>query len=202
MISQLLNLIRISSLRLQGVYIPFGSTVSKGVKIGQYTRINNPSFLGPCDIGKVCAIGGRLVVRSSDHYTNYLNVQSHYQSKVVRSDINVAGKKQKTVRVGNGVWIGDSVIILKNVEIGNGAIIGAGSIVTKDIPAYGIAVGNPAKVIGYRYEKKIIEVIESINWWDWNKSDVKKNKELFETDLSTITKDDLLVLLDKLQVKK
>jgi len=36
------------------------------------------------------------------------------------------------------------------VTIGRHAIIGAGAVVAKDIPAYGIAVGNPAKVIKSR----------------------------------------------------
>ena len=35
------------------------------------------------------------------------------------------------------------------VRIGNGAIIGAGSVVTRDIPANSVAVGNPARIVGY-----------------------------------------------------
>jgi acetyltransferase-like isoleucine patch superfamily enzyme len=31
-------------------------------------------------------------------------------------------------------------------------LIGASSVVTKEIPPYAIAVGNPAKVIKYRFE--------------------------------------------------
>lgn len=51
------------------------------------------------------------------------------------------------VKIENGVWIGNSVIILPGVTIGRKSIIGAGSVVTKSIPEYSIAVGNPAKVI-------------------------------------------------------
>jgi acetyltransferase-like isoleucine patch superfamily enzyme len=39
---------------------------------------------------------------------------------------------------------------LKGVEISKGAVIGAGAVVTKNISEYGVAVGNPAKVIKYR----------------------------------------------------
>lgn len=51
------------------------------------------------------------------------------------------------VNIGDKVWIGFNVIILKGVNIGEGAIIAAGSVVTKDIPAWTLAGGNPARVI-------------------------------------------------------
>lgn len=51
------------------------------------------------------------------------------------------------VRIGNNVWFGTNVTILKGVTIGDNCIIGAGSIVTKSIPANSVAVGIPAKVV-------------------------------------------------------
>jgi len=52
------------------------------------------------------------------------------------------------VRIEDDVFIGARAIVLKGVTIGTGAVIGAGSVVTHDVPAYSIAAGNPAKVIG------------------------------------------------------
>lgn len=52
------------------------------------------------------------------------------------------------VKIGNNVWLGENVSILKGVTIGDNVIIGLGSIVTKNIPSNSIAVGSPAKVIG------------------------------------------------------
>lgn len=54
------------------------------------------------------------------------------------------------VKIGDYVWIGSHVIILPGVEIGKRCVIGAGSVVSKNIPDYGVAVGNPAKVVKYR----------------------------------------------------
>lgn len=49
--------------------------------------------------------------------------------------------------IGNKVWIGTNVTVLKGVKIGDGCVIAAGSLVTKDVPANCLAAGVPAKVI-------------------------------------------------------
>lgn len=54
------------------------------------------------------------------------------------------------IRIGEGVWIGTRVTVLDGVAIGQGAVIGAGALVNADIPAGGIAVGVPAKVVRMR----------------------------------------------------
>ena len=56
----------------------------------------------------------------------------------------------KDIEIGDNVWLGHRVIVLGGVSIGEGAIIQAGAVVVKDIPKYGIAGGNPAKVFKYR----------------------------------------------------
>ena len=46
-------------------------------------------------------------------------------------------------------FIGANAIVTKGCHIHSHAIVGAGSIVKHDIPAYSIAAGMPAKVIGH-----------------------------------------------------
>jgi acetyltransferase-like isoleucine patch superfamily enzyme len=55
--------------------------------------------------------------------------------------------KKAPVRIGNNVWLGDSVTVCKGVTIGDNSVIGAGSVVTRDVPENTIAAGNPARVI-------------------------------------------------------
>jgi serine acetyltransferase len=43
-------------------------------------------------------------------------------------------------------WIGSGAQIMKGVTIGEGAIIGANSVVISNIPAYSVAMGNPAEI--------------------------------------------------------
>lgn len=54
------------------------------------------------------------------------------------------------VVIGSDVWLGTRVIVLPGSKIGDGAIIGAGAVVRGEIPPMAIAVGMPARVIGWR----------------------------------------------------
>lgn len=51
------------------------------------------------------------------------------------------------VEIGDRVWIGSRVIVLKGVIIGHDSIIGAGAIVTKSIPPHSLVVGQAARVV-------------------------------------------------------
>ena len=57
------------------------------------------------------------------------------------------------VHIGDYVWIGSNVCIMKGVTIGDGAVIAGNSVVTSNVPAHSMASGNPAKVVA-----------ENINW--------------------------------------
>lgn len=66
--------------------------------------------------------------------------------------------------VSDDVWIGQDAIILSGVKIGQGAVIAAGAVVNRDIPPYAIAGGVPAKVIRYRFDQELIEILLRIDY--------------------------------------
>ena len=70
--------------------------------------------------------------------------------------------------IENDVWIGAKSTIMSGVKIGNGAVIGATATVTKDVPPYAIVVGNPGKIVKYRFTEKQIELLLKISWWNWD----------------------------------
>lgn len=51
--------------------------------------------------------------------------------------------------IGYGSGIGGGAIILPGVTIGKWAIVGSGSVVTRNVPDYGLAYGNPARLAGF-----------------------------------------------------
>ena len=166
-----------------------GSVIARGVTIGRRTKINGPSHIDHCEIGSYCAIAGRLVVRPADHLTQYLGVQNDAQVRVIGGRTLLG--EARPVKIGHGVWIGDSVVILGGVTIGNGAVIGAGAVVTKPVPAYAVAVGNPAKVRGWRYPEAVIAELEALEWWTWDDARLRRNRDLFDLDLTAVDPADL-----------
>lgn len=71
--------------------------------------------------------------------------------------------------------LGWGVLIKGGVTIGNGAVIGARSVVTKDVPPYAVVAGVPAKVIKYRFEQEKIDLLQQLQWWDWDIDRIYEN---------------------------
>jgi acetyltransferase-like isoleucine patch superfamily enzyme len=111
------------------------------IYIGAHAYINRNTFLDAIlslTIGNHCAIGPGCYITDHDHGLD--------------PTLTPLGQPMvaKPTKIGDRVWIGANVTILKGVTIGNDTIVGAGSVVTKDLPEMAIAVGVPAKVIKYR----------------------------------------------------
>lgn len=58
---------------------------------------------------------------------------------------------------------------MPGVHISDGAVIGAKAVVAKDVPPYAIVVGNPAKIIKYRFDQDTIDFLLRLQWWDFSK---------------------------------
>ena len=86
------------------------------------------------------------------------------------------------INIENDVWIGAKSTIMSGVRIHNGAVVGANSTVTKDVPPYAIVVGNPAKIVKYRFSEKQIENLQKIGWWDWTEDRIKSEAMLMWSD--------------------
>ena len=148
---------------------------------------DNPHLL----IGRYCSISRRInfLIGSMNH--NYHNVTTYPLANVVKnvrdqslsrggvSRSNAVDLNRSQIIIGNDVWIGANVTLLSGIKIGNGAVIGTNSVVAKDIPPYAIAVGNPAKVIKYRFSKDLIHKFQAIQWWNWPLEKIAENEHLF-----------------------
>lgn len=161
--------------------------------VGEYTygdpQISgiNPNFL---KIGKFCSIAGavKILLGAGHNYRNF----SSYPFDNIKNGGKLVWPTAKTVstngkygvEIGNDVWIGCRVTILPGVTIGDGAVIGACTIVTKDVPPYAIVVGNPPRVIKYRFDDGTIRDLLRIKWWDWPKEKLEEALP-YLSDIST-----------------
>lgn len=140
--------------------------------IGNYTYIAENSIINNTIIGKFCSVGPNLISGWGIHPTNGVATHPMFYSKTSPINISLSSENKieeiKQISIGNDVFIGMNVTILDGVSIGDGAVIGAGAVVSKDIPPYAIAVGNPIKVIKYRFTDDIINRLLSIKWWELN----------------------------------
>lgn len=77
-----------------------------------------------------------------------------------------------SVEIGHDVWIGEQVLLKRGIKIGHGAVIGARSMVLEDVPPYAIVVGQPARVLRYRFPQEVIERFLELQWWRFAARDV------------------------------
>ena len=82
-------------------------------------------------------------------------------------------RNNKSVVIGNDVWIGQNATVLPGVHIGDGAIIGANSVVGSDVPPYTIVAGNPARKIRSRFDNELTELLLKFSWWDKSVDEIK-----------------------------
>ncbi len=86
-------------------------------------------------VGDSCRFGDQVAIYDCDFHE--INPASRNRSP---------GLAQPVV-IGNNVWLGSRVIVLKGVTIGDNSVIGAMSLVTRALPANVIAGGVPARII-------------------------------------------------------
>lgn len=117
-----------------------------GVKIGKNTDVQPQTvFWG----GGETIIGDRV---STGPGTVFLSATYSHEAGLKMVD---GLDKGSTVTLGGKLTIGDDVYIgaksvIMPVSIGEGVVIGANSFVNKDLEPWGIYVGSPAKLIGFR----------------------------------------------------
>jgi phosphonate metabolism protein (transferase hexapeptide repeat family) len=157
-----------------GAYTEVGArTKLLETELGDYSYVVNDSDIAYAIIGKFTSIAAMTRINPGNHPMARAS-QAHFSyraSAYFDGETDEAGffdwRRAQRVVIGHDVWIGHGAIVLAGRNIGTGAAIGAGSVVTKDIPAYAVAVGNPARVLRPRFEGDIPARLQALAWWDW-----------------------------------
>lgn len=159
--------------------------VHYGVEIGMYTHggcFHPFSFGKRTTIGRYTSVAATAFAATDNHPMHYKSMHGFFfnpELGVVRTDWTFS-----PLVIGNDVWLGHNSIIMPGVEsIGDGAVVAAGAVVNKNVPPYGVVVGNPARLVRYRFDSATIELLLREKWWEKDIDDIKG------TDLGEFTRD-------------
>lgn len=117
------------------------NTDNASIKIGKNCVFRGPEC-GLWEKGSSLLIGDEVMIaRDSRLYV------SDFHS-IVNISSQEAINQGKFINIGNHVWIGERVFVLKNNQIADDIMVAAGSVVTKDLSeSHSIYAGNPAKQV-------------------------------------------------------
>ena len=158
-------------------------------QIGEFVGCRNlstyhcgPSDMERLEIGDFTSIGEETkIMRGRMHPKNRVTQYFlRYKHKNYPEPYEVFYKGD--FKIGCDVWIGSRCIILGGADIGHGAIIGAGAVVTGKIPAYAIACGVPARIVGWRFPKWQRDALLKISWWNWPIWKIYDNLDKLESE--------------------
>jgi maltose O-acetyltransferase len=159
---------KVDRMRLHNL-IRRGLKVGKNVYINKYVKFD---YVYPflIEIGDNCRI------------STGVNILAHDATTFRDLGITRIAK----VRILEGCFIGEGVIILPGVTIGPRALVAAGSVVNRDIGENKTAAGNPARPYG-KFSDLLDKYVETAkNGVVFNKKDIEANK-IFPIDLEKAT---------------
>jgi acetyltransferase-like isoleucine patch superfamily enzyme len=124
-----------------GSVIGRGSCVDNDVVVGARVRVQTDVYLTAFSIVEDDVFVGPGVCTTNDS-----TMSRHSRDYALEG-----ARLRRACRVGGGV------VICPGVEIGEEAFIAAGAVVTRDVPARGVAMGVPARVVRSVSEEDLLE---------------------------------------------
>ncbi|HEX3692153.1 MAG TPA: acyltransferase [Solirubrobacteraceae bacterium] len=154
-----------------GAVVFAGSTVGEEVILGDQCHVRERSRIGARSlIGRGSAVdndvlvGERVKVQTNVYLTAFTVVEDDVfvgpgacttnDDTMARHGVEYAlrgATLRRACRVGGGV------VLTPGVEIGEEAFVAAGAVVTRDVPARGVAMGVPARVVREVGEEDLLE---------------------------------------------
>ncbi len=155
--------------------IPKGVEAGKGTYCAKSPRILWDKYGSKLTIGSYTSIASDVTIFLGGH---------HYTDRVTTYPFSgrKSSKSKGSVIIGSDCWIGQGATILDGVTVGDGAVVAACAVVAKDVPPYAIVVGNPAKIVRYRFDNESIARLLRIRWWEWDPRKVKRSLPLLNSD--------------------
>lgn len=151
--------------------------VHHGVDIGLYTHggcFRPFSFGRNTTIGRYSSIAATAFAATDNHPMHYKSMHGLFFNPAL--GIVDTEWRFEPLAIGNDVWLGHNSIIMPGVHrIGDGAVVAAGAVVNKEVPPYAVVVGNPARVVRYRFDAETITQLLAERWWEQDIGQLRVN---------------------------
>ncbi|MBN2561411.1 MAG: N-acetyltransferase [Phycisphaerae bacterium] len=156
------------------------AVVDEGAKIGAGTHVwHFCHIMSGAVIGERCNLGQNVFIGNGARLGNNVRLQNNvsvYDGVEIEDDVFCGPSMVFTndlyprtnearrhafvptpTRVCRGASIGANATLICGITIGEYALIGAGAAVSRDLPAYALAVGVPARIMGWvsRYGERL-----------------------------------------------
>lgn len=144
------------------IHVQYGvKIICEHFSVGKITCGKKVLFARDCDIDYT----GDLIIGDKVALSEGVKIFTHNHSV----DYSDKGKSKGCIPtpliIQDRVWIGARAVIMPGVgEIGRGAVISTCSYVRTKVPPYAVVMGNPAKVIGFRFTPEETVKFEEENY--------------------------------------
>lgn len=149
-----------------GVQIGEGSSIwdhvhiRRNARIGRYCIVGEKTYIAyDVVIGDLCKLNANVYVCTGVTIEDGCMLCAHVvftndvmprstDPDVTRLGDSAPGEHTLQTIVRRGATIGANATIGPGLELGSFSMVGMGSVVTRDVPAHGLVVGNPARMVG------------------------------------------------------
>ena len=127
-------------------YVHATSYVAADLQAGPYAFVGRHCLIAPLvRLGKYTMLASNVAIVGDDHKWSEPGVRMQFSGR----------PEQHKTEIGDDVWLGHGVVVMRGVTVGDGAIVAAGAVVTRDVPSFEVWAGIPARKIRDRFPDHI-----------------------------------------------
>jgi acetyltransferase-like isoleucine patch superfamily enzyme len=118
-----------------------GAYIDSGVRIGDRVKVQNDALIYRGCVVESGVFIGPAAILTNDRFPRAITADG---------DLATADDWEiSETHLGLGCSIGAGAIVVAGHDVGSYALVAAGAVVTQEVPAHGLVMGNPARLVGW-----------------------------------------------------